>query len=123
MLSRDCTILYYNMIVISVTLIEEHYLKSQEMTQEPEIVTEEDQKSEDSKQPSPGQYFSIVCTGQRQSDCVTVKMALSSDHLVSFDIKFSRQGLKMLVAREALPSDTCVLEAESCKHVQCINPP
>ena len=30
------------MIVISVTLIEEHYLKSQEMTQEPEIVTEED---------------------------------------------------------------------------------
>ena len=42
------------MIVISVTLIEEHYLKSQEMTQEPEIVTEEDQKSEDSKQPSPG---------------------------------------------------------------------
>ena len=32
------------MIVISVTLIEEHYLKSQEMTQEPEIVTEEDQK-------------------------------------------------------------------------------
>ena len=33
------------MIVISVTLIEEHYLKSQEMTQEPEIVTEEDQKS------------------------------------------------------------------------------
>ena len=26
------------MIVIAVTLIEEHYLKSQEMTQEPEIV-------------------------------------------------------------------------------------
>ena len=45
------TVLY---ILISVTLVEGHFLKSQEILAEPEVSTDEEQKSDEIKQPPPG---------------------------------------------------------------------
>ena len=43
-------------------------------------------------------------------------MKIKNTRRLSFDIKFTRHGLRMLVELRGLPSDsTCVLEAEPCK--------